>query len=100
MKIAVIGAGSWGTTLADLLAARGEQVMLWAWEDEVAGQINTQRRNELFLPGVELSSNLRATSELEQAVDGAEVVVTVCPTHVMRDVLSRQLCAWLTGLYW
>ncbi len=97
MKIAVIGAGSWGTTLADLLAVRGEQVMLWAWEDEVAGQINTLRRNELFLPGVELSGNLGATSDLGQAVEGAQVVVTVCPTHVMRDVLSRAAGSMLDG---
>ncbi|MFC1544584.1 NAD(P)H-dependent glycerol-3-phosphate dehydrogenase [Gemmatimonadota bacterium] len=89
MKIAVIGAGSWGTTLADLLAVKGEDVILWAWEPEVAEQVRSERRNELFLAGVDLSPRLRATSDLEQAVDGAGVLVTVCPTHVMRDVLIR-----------
>ncbi len=97
MKIAVIGAGSWGTTLANLLASRGEQVMLWAWEQEVASQINSRQLNELFLPGVELSGNLKATSELEQAVEGAQVVVTVCPTHVMRDVLGRAAASMVDG---
>lgn len=94
MKIAVIGAGSWGTTLADLLAAKGEDVTLWAWEAEVAEQVAHEHRNELFLPGVELSPALKATSDLEQAVRGAGVLVTVCPTHVMRDVLGRA-AAWL-----
>lgn len=97
MKIAVIGAGSWGTTLADLLAARGEQVTLWALEPEVAEQIDSKRRNELFLPGVELDGNLRATSELDLAVKGAQVVVTVCPTHVMREVLSRAAGSMVDG---
>ena len=89
MKIAVIGAGSWGTTLADLLAVKGEDVVLWAWEAEVTEQVNREHRNELFLAGVDLAPSLRATSELDEAVAGAGVLVTVCPTHVMRDVLGR-----------
>ncbi len=97
MKTAVIGAGSWGTTLADLLAARGEQVILWAWEPDVVEQICSRRRNELFLPGVELNGNLRATGELAQAVQGADVVVTVCPTHVMREVLSAAAGSMVDG---
>jgi glycerol-3-phosphate dehydrogenase (NAD(P)+) len=89
VKIAVIGAGSWGTTLADLLAAKGEDVILWAWEREVTDQVNREHRNEVFLDGIGLSESLRATSELDEAVDGAGVLVTVCPTHVMREVLDR-----------
>ncbi|MBW7996944.1 MAG: NAD(P)-dependent glycerol-3-phosphate dehydrogenase [Candidatus Glassbacteria bacterium] len=88
MRIAVIGAGSWGTTLADLLASKAKDVVLWSWEAEVAEQIGREHRNELYLPGVELSGDLGATSDIQQAVDGAEVVVTVCPTHVMREVLT------------
>jgi len=89
MKIAVIGAGSWGTTLADLLARKGEQVKLWAYEPEVAEGINRFQRNELFLPEIKLSPRLEATSELETVVQGAEVVLTVCPSHVMRSLVGR-----------
>ena len=89
MKIAVIGAGSWGTTLANLLAKKNEEVTLWAYEPEVAEEINRFQRNELFLPEIALSRRLVATSELDTVVQGAEVVLTVCPSHVMRSLVGR-----------
>ncbi len=89
MKIAVIGAGSWGTTLANLFAKKSEDVMLWAYEPEVAEGINRFQRNELFLPEIKLSPRLVATSELETVVQGAQVVLTVCPSHVMRSLVGR-----------
>ncbi|MEA2062891.1 MAG: NAD(P)H-dependent glycerol-3-phosphate dehydrogenase [Gemmatimonadota bacterium] len=89
MKTAVIGAGSWGTTLADLLAKKGEEVHLWAFEPEVAEQISSRHVNELFLPGVSLSEKLRVGTDLGQVVSGAEVVVMVCPCHVMRSLLEQ-----------
>lgn len=88
MKIAVIGAGSWGTTLANLFAKKSEDVMLWAYEPEVAEGINRFQRNELFLPEIKLSPRLVATSELETVVQGAQVVLTVCPSHVMRSLVG------------
>ena len=94
MKITVIGAGSWGTTLANLLAEKQENVELWAFEREVAEQINRERRNELFLPGIGLCEGLRATNDLEAAVKEAEVVVTVCPSHVLRPLLSSMVPAF------
>lgn len=89
MKIAVIGAGSWGTTLANLFAKKSEDVILWAYEPEVAEGINRFQRNELFLPEIKLSPRLVATSELETVVQGAQVVLTVCPSHVMRSLVGR-----------
>lgn len=89
MEIAVIGAGSWGTTLANLLAKKNEDVMIWAYEPEVAEGINRFQRNELFLPEIKLSPRLVATSELQTVVQGAEVVLTVCPSHVMRSLVDR-----------
>ncbi|MEA1996350.1 MAG: NAD(P)H-dependent glycerol-3-phosphate dehydrogenase [Gemmatimonadota bacterium] len=89
MRIAVIGAGSWGTTLADLLAGKGEQVTLWAYETGVAEDINSSSRNDLFLPGITLNPELRAGSDLEKVVAGSEVVVTACPSHVMRTLVGR-----------
>ncbi len=89
MKIAVIGAGSWGTTLANLFAKKSEDVMLWAYEPEVAEGINRFQRNELFLPEIKPSPRVVATSELETVVQGAQVVLTVCPSHVMRSLVGR-----------
>lgn len=88
MRIAVIGAGSWGTTLADLLAGKSEQVGIWAFEPEVAEDINARHRNELYLPGIALAESLRADTDLGAVARGAEVVVLVCPSHVMRSMLS------------
>ncbi|MBA3343801.1 MAG: glycerol-3-phosphate dehydrogenase, partial [Gemmatimonadales bacterium] len=71
-RIAVLGAGSWGTTLANLLAAKGEQVCLWAFEPEVVAAINQTHENTAFLPGVALAPELRAVTDPGEAVAGAE----------------------------
>jgi len=89
VKIAVIGAGSWGSTLANLLCKKKEEVTLWAYEPEVAGEINRFHRNELYLPGIELEPGLAADTDLEAVVEGAGVVVMVCPSHVMRSLVTR-----------
>jgi glycerol-3-phosphate dehydrogenase (NAD(P)+) len=87
--IGVLGAGSWGTTLADLLARKGETVRLWAHEVEVVQAINSRHENPLFLPGCPLSPALVATGDLPAAVEGAEVMLCVAPSHVVRAVVSR-----------
>jgi glycerol-3-phosphate dehydrogenase (NAD(P)+) len=85
--IAVLGAGSWGTTLANLLARKGAaEVRLWAYEPEVAGSINDANVNELFLPGVPLSPRLRASSDARETVRGADMVLSVIPSHAVRSV--------------
>ena len=89
VRIAVVGAGGWGTTLADLLAKKSEQVRLWAFEPEVAEDINTRHLNELYLPEISLSRSLSADTDLAAVVSEAEVVVLVCPSHVMRSLLTR-----------
>ncbi len=63
-RIGVIGAGAWGTALAQMLAADGAPVSLWAREEEVASAINATRRNAVYLPDAELSSSIVASSEL------------------------------------
>jgi glycerol-3-phosphate dehydrogenase (NAD(P)+) len=88
-RIGVIGGGSWGTVLADLLAAKGFAVDLWAFEPEVVDQINAGHENRIFLPGVRLSSNLKASNELAAAADGKDLLVVVVPSHVMRETSSR-----------
>ncbi|MDA8173075.1 MAG: NAD(P)-dependent glycerol-3-phosphate dehydrogenase [Nitrospiraceae bacterium] len=85
---AVIGAGSWGTTLAGLLAGKNLDVTLWALEQELAKKIEDTRENNLYLPGVKLPDNLKATSDFDKAVNGARFVINVVPTQYMRSVLA------------
>jgi glycerol-3-phosphate dehydrogenase (NAD(P)+) len=86
--IAVLGAGSWGTTLANLLTAKGEKVRLWAYEPEVVETINRQHENVLFLPGFALDPRLQAYGDPREVVHGARVIVSAPPSHAVRSVIS------------
>lgn len=88
LRIGVIGGGSWGTVLADLLAAKGFPVQMWAFEREVVEQINRQRENRLFLPGMALSPRLRASNDLAETAAGKDLLVVVVPSHVMRATMA------------
>ncbi len=87
-KIAVIGAGSWGTTAA-ALAARATPTVLWSRRVEVAARINEQHENPDYLPGFALPSLLSATADLAHAVDGATAVVMAVPSHGFRQVFAE-----------
>ncbi|MRR57339.1 MAG: NAD(P)-dependent glycerol-3-phosphate dehydrogenase [Deltaproteobacteria bacterium] len=89
--IGVIGAGSWGTTLADLLAKKGHDVVLWAYEADLVKEMETTRVNATFLPGITLSPRLRFTNSLQEAVSGKELVLFVSPTQVVRGVVKGAL---------
>ena len=86
-RLAVLGAGSWGTTLANLLAHKGDDVRLWAFEPEVVETVNRSRENSMFLPGVPLSPKIRALGDVSEAVSGAEVIVSAPPSHAVRGVI-------------
>lgn len=86
MRCAVIGAGAWGTALADLLATSGHDVCLWAFEPDVAQTINDRHENVRFLAGVALSPALRATSDQATALDGARLVVYATPSNHLRTI--------------
>lgn len=88
MKVAVVGAGSWGTAMAALLAARVPTV-LWARRPALAAAIEADRHNPDYLSGLGLPAALRATSSLAEAVDGADVVVMAVPSHGFRAVLAE-----------
>lgn len=88
-RIGVIGAGSWGTTLANLLAEKDYAVSLWVREEEVYRGILTSRENKVFLPGVTLDRRLRPVRRVEEAVLGMEMLVLAVPSHVFRGVLER-----------
>ena len=95
MDIAVIGAGSWGTTLANLLAKKKEhRVTLWIYERDLAARMVTSRENDLYLPGFPLSLHLDFTSDLEAAVRGRQLVLLVPPSQVMRQVVSG-IAGWI-----
>lgn len=91
IKIGVIGAGSWGTTLADLLAKKGHDVTLWAYEAELAGEMHQTRVNGLFLPGINLAPNLKFTNELDVAVKEKDFLLYVVPSQVVRAVLTASV---------
>ena len=89
MKIGAIGAGSWGTTLADLLAKNDNSVTLWAYEKDLVERMSRTRENDLYLPGITLAENLAFTADLAEAVEGSDLLVLVPPSQVMGDVLRR-----------
>lgn len=88
MRVAVVGAGAWGTALADVLARNGHETILWAHEADVAESITREHVNHRFLPDRPLSPTLRASSSMEETLDGAELVTFVAPSHVLRRVAS------------
>lgn len=89
MNIGVIGAGSWGTTLADLLAKQGHDVILWAHEADLIERMQGNRKNDLFLPDFTLADQLAFTADLEQAVRDKDMVVLVVPSQFLRVVLRQ-----------
>ena len=88
-RVAVIGAGSWGTALSAILSKKGHDVCLWAFEPEVAEQITRGRENVSYLPGTDLPENLKCTGDLATAVEGAEIVVSVSPAQVTGLVMTE-----------
>ena len=91
MKIAIIGAGSYGTALALAAARAGQQVRLWAHDPEVAAALARERQNPVYLPGFALPETIGPTNELAAAINGAECVLTVVPSHVCREVYKQML---------
>ena len=90
-NIGVIGAGSWGTTLADLLAKKGHTVTLWAYEPELVSEMAATGINSIFLPGISLSPRLKFTGSLREAVAGKELILFVVPSQVVRIVVKNAL---------
>ncbi|RJQ68380.1 NAD(P)-dependent glycerol-3-phosphate dehydrogenase [Pseudonocardiaceae bacterium YIM PH 21723] len=87
-RITVLGAGSWGTTFAKVLADAGRDVTLWARREQVAQEITETRINSAYLPDISLPENLAATSDADAALDGAEAVILAVPSQTLRDNLS------------
>lgn len=89
MRIGVVGAGSWGTALANLLASKGFSVAHWVYEAHVMDEMQNERENRRFLPGVILSENLHPTGDLKSVVADKDLVLVVTPSHVTRETMLR-----------
>ncbi|MDZ7697562.1 MAG: NAD(P)H-dependent glycerol-3-phosphate dehydrogenase [Deltaproteobacteria bacterium] len=87
-RVGVIGAGSWGTAIANLMAGKGFTVDLWVREASVYREIRDNRKNTIFLPDVSLAGGIRPVSAFEAAVGAKELVVMAIPSHVFREVLG------------
>lgn len=88
-RIAVIGGGSWGTALADVLARNGRDTTLWIFEQDLAAEMAANRINTLYLPGFNLHPALQCTSNLSEALADRTMILLVTPVQVMRPVLSQ-----------
>ncbi|MBU2521411.1 MAG: NAD(P)H-dependent glycerol-3-phosphate dehydrogenase [Proteobacteria bacterium] len=92
-RIGVVGAGSWGTAIANHLGSKGFKVDLWVFEKEVKDQISNYRENKIFLPGFTLSSNIFPSNDLSSVASDKDLLIIVVPSHLMRETVSR-----ITGL--
>lgn len=88
-KVSVIGAGSWGTSLANLLAVKGFKVKLWCYEEDVFDSISSKRENRIYLPEIRLSKNIVPDTDLEKVLYESNLVILVVPSHVMRETLEK-----------
>jgi len=90
-QIAVLGAGAWGTAIAKVIAEKEKDVIIWSYETEVRDDINKKRRNSRFLPDVELPKTLKATSNIEEAVEGKDFLIFAVPSLFLLDTLKKTL---------
>ncbi|MFC1704866.1 NAD(P)H-dependent glycerol-3-phosphate dehydrogenase [Nanoarchaeota archaeon] len=88
-KIAVVGAGSWGTTLACLLGDKGYNVVLWSFEEEVVDQINTKKENTKYLPGIKIPETVKPSTSLKDVVLDSNIVITSVPSQFLRSVAKK-----------
>ena len=90
-NLAIIGAGSWGTALAIVLAPRFPRVRLWVYEADLAARMRLSRENDVYLPGFQLASHVEVVSDLPGALDGADIVLSVMPSHLVRRIYQDML---------
>ena len=105
-SVGIIGAGSWGTALAYLLATNGHPVHLWAFEEEVVRQIEQDRENKTFLPGRILAETIRPTNDLPAVIAQKDLLILAVPSHFFRRVLTgivpllplvKKECLWISA---
>ncbi len=97
-KIAVIGAGSWGTAFANYLAEIGKKVFLWVREDDVYNQIKNERENKVFLPGIKLNENIFPVKDFESAIKPSSIVVIAIPSKFCKSIY-KEISKYLNSHY-
>ena len=90
-RLAIVGAGSWGTALAIVLAPRFDEVRLWVREADLAERMRTTGENDLYLPGFRLPANVQVTTEIAEALDGVQILVGAMPSHAARALWQQML---------
>lgn len=90
-ELAIVGAGSWGTALAIVLASRFPRIRLWVYEKDLAARMRETRLNDLYLPGFRLPDNVAVATELSEVLPGAAMVLSVMPSHLVRPVYQQML---------
>ena len=90
-KVAVLGAGSWGTALAMVLAGNNHDCLLWSHRNDQSNEINEHHTNKKYLPNTILPSNLKATSDFEEAIKYASIIIIAVPTKAIREVCQNMI---------
>jgi glycerol-3-phosphate dehydrogenase (NAD(P)+) len=91
LKLAIIGAGSWGTALSIVLSPRFARLRLWVYEADLAARMKDSRENDVYLPGCPLPPRIEVTSELSHALEDAEIVLSVMPSHLVRGLYQQMV---------
>jgi glycerol-3-phosphate dehydrogenase (NAD(P)+) len=91
LKLAIIGAGSWGTALSIVLSPRFARLRLWVYEADLAARMKDSRENDVYLPGCPLPPRIEVTSELSHALEDAEIVLSVMPSHLVRGLYQHMV---------
>lgn len=89
MKVCILGAGSWGTALGILLSSKQNDVYIWTRNAEIAERLTKSRRNEEYLPQVELNDNMYFSDDIGACIEGAKLVITATPSHTIRDIAKK-----------
>lgn len=89
MKVAVLGAGSWGTALAQVASENNEEISLWARRSELANDIKTTRENRRYLPGIEISRNIMVSDDIEKVTRNSDIIILAVPSQAIRATVRR-----------
>ncbi len=90
-NLSIIGGGSWGTALAAVLAPRFSRIRLWVYEADLAARMEECRENDVYLPGVLLPTHIKISSDLAAALEDADIVLSVMPSHLVRNLYEKML---------
>ena len=90
-KIAILGAGAWGTAIAKVIAEKQKDVIIWSFEEETRDDINLRQHNSRYLPDVKLPENIKSTSDIEEASEGRQYLIYAVPSMFLLDTLKKSL---------